>query len=161
MAKDKKQYVCSACGTVQLRWSGKCPECGEWNTLEEEIVRAPEKVKGAMPVAARAASIHQRPFNARGGDDGGVFAHGAGKAGEFGGGLAFYAQGREQGGDLRHRGLAGEDQIERVLGLIGRERHAAGRLVQVVEKGHVLLKFRLSPHPSTAGKNRSHTPHRS
>ena len=42
-AKERKQFVCSACGAVQLRWSGKCPECGEWNTLEEVVVRAPEK----------------------------------------------------------------------------------------------------------------------
>jgi DNA repair protein RadA/Sms len=43
MSKEKKQYVCTACGSVQLKWSGKCPECGEWNTLEEEIVRVAEK----------------------------------------------------------------------------------------------------------------------
>ena len=28
MTKDKKQYICSACGSVQLKWSGKCPDCG-------------------------------------------------------------------------------------------------------------------------------------
>lgn len=55
MSKDKKQYVCTACGAVQLRWSGKCPECNEWNALEEEVVRAPEKIKGAMPIAAGSA----------------------------------------------------------------------------------------------------------
>ncbi|HAJ36100.1 MAG TPA: DNA repair protein RadA [Chloroflexi bacterium] len=47
-AKDKKQYVCSACGAVHLRWAGKCPECGEWNTLEEVTVRAPEKSRSSM-----------------------------------------------------------------------------------------------------------------
>lgn len=50
--KDKKQYVCSACGSVQLRWSGKCPECGEWNTLEEEVVRAPSPVRATVAVGA-------------------------------------------------------------------------------------------------------------
>jgi DNA repair protein RadA/Sms len=45
MTKDKKQYICSACGGVQLKWSGKCPDCGEWNTLEETVVRAPEKAR--------------------------------------------------------------------------------------------------------------------
>ncbi len=49
--KDRKQYVCSACGGVQLRWSGKCPECGEWNTLVEEVVRAPEKGRSAASAA--------------------------------------------------------------------------------------------------------------
>ncbi len=52
MSKEKKQYVCTACQAIQLRWSGKCPECGEWNTLEEQMVRAPEKGRTVMPVAA-------------------------------------------------------------------------------------------------------------
>jgi DNA repair protein RadA/Sms len=51
--KEKKQFVCSSCGAAQLRWSGKCPECGEWNTLEEVVVRAPDKGRSlvALPVA--------------------------------------------------------------------------------------------------------------
>jgi DNA repair protein RadA/Sms len=47
-AKDRKQYICSACGAVHLRWAGKCPECGEWNTLDEVTVRAPEKSRSSM-----------------------------------------------------------------------------------------------------------------
>lgn len=33
--KSKTQYVCSECGAVSAKWFGKCPSCGEWNTLEE------------------------------------------------------------------------------------------------------------------------------
>lgn len=29
------KYVCSSCGAEFLKWSGKCPSCGEWGTLEE------------------------------------------------------------------------------------------------------------------------------
>ncbi len=36
-AKEKIVYVCSSCGAVFDKWSGKCRECGEWNTLEEEV----------------------------------------------------------------------------------------------------------------------------
>ena len=39
MAKARVQYVCSECGGTQMKWMGKCPDCGEWNTLRE--VRAP------------------------------------------------------------------------------------------------------------------------
>ncbi|MFQ5429850.1 MAG: DNA repair protein RadA [Phycisphaerae bacterium] len=39
MAKVLSQFVCSHCGTSQGRWSGKCPACGEWNALEERVVR--------------------------------------------------------------------------------------------------------------------------
>ena len=36
MAKAKKRYVCTNCGAVTPRWEGKCPECGEWDTLTED-----------------------------------------------------------------------------------------------------------------------------
>lgn len=31
----KTNYVCSNCGSVFAKWFGKCPDCGEWNTIEE------------------------------------------------------------------------------------------------------------------------------
>lgn len=31
-------YKCSNCGYSQPRWLGRCPECGEWNSLEEIII---------------------------------------------------------------------------------------------------------------------------
>ena len=34
MAKTT-QYRCSACGHAVSKWSGQCPECGAWNTLQE------------------------------------------------------------------------------------------------------------------------------
>ena len=34
-------HVCSACGHETPRWAGRCPGCGEWNTLIEEPVAAP------------------------------------------------------------------------------------------------------------------------
>jgi DNA repair protein RadA/Sms len=36
-------YVCQNCGGQSRKWLGKCPECGEWNTLAEERVRAAPK----------------------------------------------------------------------------------------------------------------------
>ncbi len=40
MARDKVRYVCTNCGEVSLSWAGKCPQCGAWNTLQEEVVLA-------------------------------------------------------------------------------------------------------------------------
>lgn len=37
MAKIRTKFVCSECGSESPKWMGKCPECGEWNTLVEEI----------------------------------------------------------------------------------------------------------------------------
>ena len=37
MAKSKVVYVCSECGYESAKWYGRCPSCGEWNTLSESI----------------------------------------------------------------------------------------------------------------------------
>lgn len=38
MAKPRHIFVCRACGGVQNRWVGKCPDCGAWDSLEEQVV---------------------------------------------------------------------------------------------------------------------------
>lgn len=35
--KSKTQFVCQQCGSVQLKWMGRCPDCGEWNSFVEVI----------------------------------------------------------------------------------------------------------------------------
>lgn len=35
MAKSSVQYVCSECGWNGPKWYGRCPECGQWGTVEE------------------------------------------------------------------------------------------------------------------------------
>ncbi|MFN0185249.1 MAG: DNA repair protein RadA [Aquabacterium sp.] len=47
MAKDKTIYTCRECGGTSPKWLGKCPHCGQWNTLEESVAEA------ATPGAAR------------------------------------------------------------------------------------------------------------
>ncbi|HCC35518.1 MAG TPA: DNA repair protein RadA [Ruminococcaceae bacterium] len=43
MAKTKTAYICTECGTQSPKWSGKCPGCGEWNTMREEVISPTEK----------------------------------------------------------------------------------------------------------------------
>ena len=38
MAKVKTVYVCQECGAQSPRWSGKCNDCGGWNTFQEESI---------------------------------------------------------------------------------------------------------------------------
>jgi DNA repair protein RadA/Sms len=40
MAKASVRYVCAECGAISLSWAGKCQQCGNWNTLQEEVVSA-------------------------------------------------------------------------------------------------------------------------
>src|SRR5439155_22502337 len=53
MAKPKSRYTCQACGSVQHRWQGQCPDCAEWNTLVQE--------------AAEVSSIFAAKHNLQGG----------------------------------------------------------------------------------------------
>jgi len=40
MARDRTVYTCTACGGTNPKWLGKCPHCGEWNTLEESVAES-------------------------------------------------------------------------------------------------------------------------
>ena len=40
VAKAKKAYVCSECGSTSVKWAGQCPECLKWNTLTETTYSA-------------------------------------------------------------------------------------------------------------------------
>jgi DNA repair protein RadA/Sms len=37
MAKSRTQFTCQQCGSESARWVGRCPDCGGWNTLVEEV----------------------------------------------------------------------------------------------------------------------------
>ena len=38
MAKLKTLYFCQSCGSQYSQWHGQCKNCGDWNTLVEEVV---------------------------------------------------------------------------------------------------------------------------
>ena len=40
MAKAKIQYTCTECGGISSKWAGKCPACGQWNTLVETVIES-------------------------------------------------------------------------------------------------------------------------
>ena len=44
MAKLKSNFVCNNCGATFTKWSGKCTNCGEWNSLVEQAVDPKEEL---------------------------------------------------------------------------------------------------------------------
>ena len=40
VAKTGTRFVCQMCGATSPKWGGKCQDCGEWNSLVEEAIRA-------------------------------------------------------------------------------------------------------------------------
>ena len=51
MGKARTQFVCQQCGSTSPKWMGRCPDCGEWNTMVETIVESKERspLSYAMP----------------------------------------------------------------------------------------------------------------
>ncbi len=45
MAKQTIRFACQNCGYISPRWTGRCPECGEWNTFVEELLAEAPKRK--------------------------------------------------------------------------------------------------------------------
>jgi len=58
MAKGRARamYVCQQCGSQSLKWVGRCPDCGEWNSMLETV----ESREGAPPPSILPRSRPQR-----------------------------------------------------------------------------------------------------
>ena len=46
MAKVRTAYFCQSCGYNSPKWLGRCPSCGEWSTMVEEVIAKEEPEKG-------------------------------------------------------------------------------------------------------------------
>ncbi|MFA9424622.1 MAG: AAA family ATPase, partial [Sedimentibacter sp.] len=44
--KSKSIYRCTNCGYETVKWMGKCPNCNEWNSLEENFVETKKRPNG-------------------------------------------------------------------------------------------------------------------
>lgn len=62
MAKDKTVFFCNECGFETPRWQGRCPSCGEWNTLVESkvVTSSSSALQLSNRNAGKAPSAHSR-----------------------------------------------------------------------------------------------------
>jgi DNA repair protein RadA/Sms len=56
MAKSTSTFTCQSCGAAHPRWSGKCDDCGAWNTIVEESAAAPAPGANGRPLPKGRAS---------------------------------------------------------------------------------------------------------
>jgi DNA repair protein RadA/Sms len=56
MARATASFVCQACGAVRAKWSGKCDDCGAWNSIVEESASVPIG-SGRKPAKGRAFAL--------------------------------------------------------------------------------------------------------
>ena len=68
MAKARTQFICQNCGASYPKWTGKCENCGEWNTLVEQaatsagnsaVARAAHSGKALAPQSTRSISAEE------------------------------------------------------------------------------------------------------
>lgn len=61
--KTKTMWFCTSCGADSPKWVGKCPACGQWNTMvEEKVTAATPSATSAIPLSNRTKST-PRPVN--------------------------------------------------------------------------------------------------
>lgn len=53
MVKLKRTFFCTSCGYETPKWLGKCPSCGEWNTISEHVVAKESGSSARMTSAPR------------------------------------------------------------------------------------------------------------
>ncbi len=56
MAKQRVSYICSECGHVYPKWVGRCTECGEWNTVSEQVELPRAAVKSGRTLKPKSLS---------------------------------------------------------------------------------------------------------
>ncbi|HTN70264.1 MAG TPA: DNA repair protein RadA [Methylomirabilota bacterium] len=68
MPKTLTRYVCQECGRVSAAYMGKCPQCGSFNSMVEEIVHDEPVTKGPASVRGLTGRSQPRPIGEIGGD---------------------------------------------------------------------------------------------
>jgi DNA repair protein RadA/Sms len=53
MPKIRSHYVCNQCGAESSQYFGKCPACGSWNTLQEQVSTPPASLSARSSSVAR------------------------------------------------------------------------------------------------------------
>lgn len=59
MAKTKSKFICQSCGYESPKWMGKCPGCGAWNTMSEEVIK--QSVRHRVTFQHTESSVVKKP----------------------------------------------------------------------------------------------------
>jgi DNA repair protein RadA/Sms len=57
MSKIKTFFQCQTCGYISPKWLGKCPDCGTWNSLTEEIEKEKKRIHSTSSVPQPLSSV--------------------------------------------------------------------------------------------------------
>lgn len=60
--KQKTVWFCTSCGNESPKWMGRCPACGEWNTMVEEKVATGKPSGGSRQQGFSVPGVSQKPM---------------------------------------------------------------------------------------------------
>ena len=66
--KSKKAFLCQKCGCQRSKWQGQCPECGSWNSFQEEILPSSTKLVAKLEMGSEPQSLAAPPLFKKGED---------------------------------------------------------------------------------------------
>ncbi|MBR4568525.1 MAG: DNA repair protein RadA [Bacteroidales bacterium] len=64
--KVKTVWYCTSCGNESPKWMGRCPACGEWNTMVEQPRESRKPASGSAPAGERRRPVQLRDISAAG-----------------------------------------------------------------------------------------------
>ena len=62
MVKARSQFICIGCGHIEHRWVGRCIQCGEWNSFQEEALVVAPSNKESTSQPKRISEISQSSY---------------------------------------------------------------------------------------------------
>jgi len=68
LPKSRTVYVCQQCGSTSPKWVGRCPDCGEWNTMVETVIEPAREAASRTATALRATPQPMREIRSDGFD---------------------------------------------------------------------------------------------
>ena len=69
VTKNKTVFICSECGYETSKWYGKCPDCGAWNTLTEQVRQQVSSNKAKAAAAGTSVPVHAARLSEISSDD--------------------------------------------------------------------------------------------
>lgn len=61
MARSNSQFICNSCGAVHPKWSGRCDDCGAWNSVSEQVLEVTPK---GLAVGGKGRKVDFIPLDA-------------------------------------------------------------------------------------------------
>lgn len=59
MGKIKTVFICQECGYESLKWMGKCPGCGSWNSMVEEVQQKEKDIVSTVVTVSKPLTINE------------------------------------------------------------------------------------------------------